>query len=107
VKKNAKVTASRPVSFIETAAVKETFVGCVLFDVGGVSLLASIGMMFMLHRFIVRWSAWPARSAFIALVARRHGGHSACHENSAFRIRGKIKSLSRRSDAFVQDYQCP
>jgi hypothetical protein len=41
------------VSFIETAAAEEPFVGCVLLYVGGVSLLSGIGMMFVLHQSIV------------------------------------------------------
>jgi hypothetical protein len=39
-------------SFFETTATEEPFIGCVLFDIGSLSLLSGVGMMFMLHRFI-------------------------------------------------------
>jgi hypothetical protein len=40
-------------SFIEAAAAEEPFVSCILFYVGGVSLLDGIGMMFVPHQFVV------------------------------------------------------
>jgi hypothetical protein len=39
-------------SLLETTTAKESFVGCVLFYVGGFSLLRGVGMMFMLHQFV-------------------------------------------------------
>jgi hypothetical protein len=50
--KTRQLNGSGLASFIETAAAEKTFVGCVLFYVGGVSLLSRIGMMFVLHQFI-------------------------------------------------------
>jgi hypothetical protein len=39
--------------FIEAAAAEESFVGCILFYVTGMSLLSGIGMMFVLYHLLV------------------------------------------------------
>jgi hypothetical protein len=40
-------------SFFETTATEKSFISCVLFYIGGFSFLTGVGMMFVLHQFIL------------------------------------------------------
>lgn len=86
-------SAAPPQSLVETTAMEEALVGCVLFDVGGFALFRGVRMMSMLPWFLRRSRGRATRYIFVAAVARwnrrhlAHGQNPELEETSAISMR--------------------